>query len=265
MGIAERRSDAELIVAAGDDVAAFEELYRRHAERVLTYAAGRCATAEDVADVVAETFVRLLDVIDRYDPARGEPVAFLCGIAANAVRDVHRLRSRHRALVTRLGLAGRDLLDHDDIEQIDAAIDAARAAAGPVREAIEAVPSGERDVHCDQTYSERDIPLLPAHGDEALSIEGVLDFGTDDLVGDGTETVDGRDLVRLRLVSDEVDHVFLVDPTTHLPVQERITTAEGTTVGRYEYLPRTPANLAAAAAPPVPAGYTQVPPGTSTC
>jgi hypothetical protein len=120
-------------------------------------------------------------------------------------------------------------------------------------------------VHCDQTYSERDIPLLPAHGDEALSIEGVLDFGTDDLVGDGTETVDGRDLVRLRLVSDEVDHVFLVDPTTHLPVQERITTAEGTTVGRYEYLPRTPANLAAAAAPPVPAGYTQVPPGTSTC
>jgi RNA polymerase sigma-70 factor (ECF subfamily) len=143
MGIAEGANDVELLLTARSDAAAFEQLYRRYVRRVAGFAAGRCSCAEDVADVVAQTFARLLDVADRYDPGRAEPAAFVTAIAANVVHDVHRARARQHALVTKL--AGRDLLDADDIGRIDAAIDAARSA-GEVLDAVGRVPPGEQEM-----------------------------------------------------------------------------------------------------------------------
>jgi RNA polymerase sigma-70 factor (ECF subfamily) len=132
--------DARLLAAAVADIAAFEQLYDRYVYRVTAFAARRCASADDVADVVAQTFVRLLRVADRYDPARGDPAAFVLAIAANLARDQQRGIRRQRALVSRL--SGRDLLDADDTERIEAAIDAART--GPaMRAALDAVPDGE--------------------------------------------------------------------------------------------------------------------------
>jgi RNA polymerase sigma-70 factor (ECF subfamily) len=110
---------------------------------VTAFAAQRCANAEDVADVVAQTFIHLLGAAERYDPTRAAPAAFVLGIAANVVRDLHRSSARRRALVGRL--AGRDLLGDDDIERIETAIDAARAARALVG-ALDAVPTGEREV-----------------------------------------------------------------------------------------------------------------------
>jgi RNA polymerase sigma-70 factor (ECF subfamily) len=141
MQIVGEAGDAELLAAASTDMAAYEQLYRRYVRRVAAFAAARCSCAEDVADAVALTFVRLLDASGRYDPDRGEPAAFVFGIAANVVRDVHRRGSRQRALVSKL--AGRALLDEDDIERVDAAIDAARAA-GRVLDALDGVPAGEQ-------------------------------------------------------------------------------------------------------------------------
>jgi RNA polymerase sigma-70 factor, ECF subfamily len=141
MSSAEPVSDADLLAALPHDVAAFEAFYRRHVERVAAFAATRCDSAADVADVVGLTFVRLLDVADRYDPERGEPGAFVCGIAANAARQLRRTAARQRALVWKL--SGRDLLDDDDVDRIDAAIDAARAAPG-AEAAVEDVPDGEQ-------------------------------------------------------------------------------------------------------------------------
>jgi RNA polymerase sigma factor (sigma-70 family) len=135
--------DAELLAVAGRDVAAFEALYRRYVRRVAAYAARRCATADDVADVVAQTFVRLLLSAGRYDPDRGDPEAFVMAVAANAVRDLHRGTRRRGALVARL--SGAMLLDADDTARIDAAIDAARAAPA-ARAALDGVPPGEREV-----------------------------------------------------------------------------------------------------------------------
>jgi RNA polymerase sigma factor (sigma-70 family) len=143
MSNADAASDADLLAACQHDASAFEDLYRRYVRRVTGFAATRCSCAADVADVVAQTFVRLLDAAGNYDPARGEPAAFVLGVAANVARDVHRLKGRHRALVARL--AGRDLLDADDIERAEAAIDAARAA-GTVRDALGTVPAGEQDM-----------------------------------------------------------------------------------------------------------------------
>ena len=140
---ADETSDAELLVALPHDLAAFEAFYDRHFARVTAFAAKRCTSAEDVADVVAQTFVRLLDAAERYDPARAAPTAFTLGIAANVVRELYRRGARQRALAARL--TGRDLLDGDDIERIDAAIDAARAARA-LRPAIDAMPPGEQAV-----------------------------------------------------------------------------------------------------------------------
>jgi RNA polymerase sigma-70 factor, ECF subfamily len=137
----EGTSDADLLSAAAADVAAFEAFYRRYVRRVAAFAAGRCASADDVADVVAQTFVRLLAAARRYDPARAEPGPFVIGIAANVVRDLQRRQTRHRALVSRL--SGPALLGDDDIARAEAAIDAARAA-GRLGAAVDGAPPGEQ-------------------------------------------------------------------------------------------------------------------------
>jgi RNA polymerase sigma factor (sigma-70 family) len=143
MSMADRAGDAELLAAIPTDEAAFEAFYVRYFERVTAFAARRCSCAADVADVVAQTFVRLLSAAPRYDPARAQPAAFVFGITANVAHELHRSGARHRALVSKL--AGRELLDDDDIERIEAAIDAARAA-GAVTSALGEMPSGERVV-----------------------------------------------------------------------------------------------------------------------
>jgi RNA polymerase sigma-70 factor (ECF subfamily) len=140
---ADTASDADLLAALPDDVAAFETFYRRHVEQVAARAARRCGNADDVADVVALTFVRLLDVAPGFDPARGAPRSFLFGIADNVAREVRRTSARQRAVVWKL--TGRELLDGDDVERIDARIDAA-AAAGHVRAALGEVPAGEQQM-----------------------------------------------------------------------------------------------------------------------
>src|SRR5215470_3968638 len=140
---AEDRGDAELLAAAPTDPAAFEAFYRRHVRRVAAFAATRCAGVDDVADVVAQTFVRLLDAARRYDPDRAEPAAFVLGIAANVARDLQRRQARQRALVFRL--SGPALLDGDDTARIEEALDAARAAPA-LRAAVAAVPPAEQAV-----------------------------------------------------------------------------------------------------------------------
>lgn len=134
---------AELLAVSPRDPAAFEAFYRGHVRRVTAFAAQRCASAEDVADVVAETFARLLDAAERYDPSRSDPCSFLLGIAGNVVRDLYRRQTRHRALVFKL--SGRDLLHPDDIDRVEAALDAVRSADRVERVAT-VVPPGEEAV-----------------------------------------------------------------------------------------------------------------------
>ncbi|HEY8546826.1 MAG TPA: sigma-70 family RNA polymerase sigma factor [Acidimicrobiales bacterium] len=137
--------DAALLARASRDAAAFEAIYRRYVRRVTAFAARRCTRADDVADVVAQTFLRLIEAADRYDPARGEPAPFVLGIAANVAREVHRSHARTGALTARLAGTGRDLLDPDESERIEAAIDAAHQARG-LGEALDGISPAEQDV-----------------------------------------------------------------------------------------------------------------------
>jgi RNA polymerase sigma factor (sigma-70 family) len=135
--------DAALMARAIHEFEAFEVLYRRYVRRVAGFAARRCATAEDVADVVAQTFVRLLRSASRYDPGRGAVASFVFTIAESEVADHRRRARRQRDLVTRL--ATRDLLGADDIARIEAAIDAS-AAVADLEPALEALPAAENEV-----------------------------------------------------------------------------------------------------------------------
>lgn len=165
MSIARRATDAELLAAAPDDVVAYEEFYRSHVRRVTAFAAKRCSCAEDVADVVAVTFVRLLGAARRYDPARGEPAAFVMGIAANVIRDQVRRDVRQQALVSKLAV--RDRFDGDDVERIDAAISAAQVTAD-MSDALAAIPRGEQDMlrllACGRTQEQAAAELGISHG-----------------------------------------------------------------------------------------------------
>jgi RNA polymerase sigma factor (sigma-70 family) len=141
--IAGPTTDADLLGAAADDVAAFEAFYRRYVRRVMAFAARRCSSAEDAADVVAQTFARLPAAARRYDPMRAEPAAFLLGITMNVLRELQRRGARERALVSKL--SGRDLLDDDDVERIETAIDAARTSVD-LDAALATVPPREQEM-----------------------------------------------------------------------------------------------------------------------
>jgi hypothetical protein len=90
---------------------------------------------------------------------------------------------------------------------------------------------------------------------------------------DGTEEVDGKELIRIRheAMPDELGEMvpparsaLLVDPETYLPIVDRHYDVDGGLVceRRVEYLPRTPENLALVGMPAVPEGYRLVPPAS---
>jgi RNA polymerase sigma factor (sigma-70 family) len=132
--------EARLVARIPTDEAAFEAIYRRHVRRITAYAARRCTTPEDVADVVAQTFVRLLHRAGTFDPARGTVSSFLHALAASEVADLHRAGARRRRLADRV--AGRALLGDDDHTRLEQALDARRTLAG-LRPALADLAPGE--------------------------------------------------------------------------------------------------------------------------
>lgn len=132
--------DRRLLGRIADDVDAFEAVYRRYVGRITAFAVTRCASAADVGDVVAQTFVRLLRVADRYDPDRGDPSAYVFAVAAGVLRDHYRTTQRQRRLVHRV--AGAELLSDDELDRLESAIDAARLSPA-VEEAMDELSADE--------------------------------------------------------------------------------------------------------------------------
>src|SRR5882757_10078403 len=80
-GMNNHQSDRELLADLSTDRSAFELFYRRHVGRVIRFAARRLREPADVADLTAATFVEALTSAPSYDASRGEPEAWLLGIA----------------------------------------------------------------------------------------------------------------------------------------------------------------------------------------
>ncbi len=88
-------------VLAGDETA-WKTLYQESFAGLYAYVLWRCAGLRDAADeVVQETWLTAVRRIGRFDPARGGFAGWLCGIAANVLRN-HFRRERVRRSSGRL-------------------------------------------------------------------------------------------------------------------------------------------------------------------
>ncbi|HEY5052377.1 MAG TPA: sigma-70 family RNA polymerase sigma factor [Solirubrobacterales bacterium] len=76
----------------------FDELYRSSRDDVYSYAAGLLRDRTAAEDVTAAAFERAYRKRSRFDPRRGNPRAWLFGIARNAALDELRRRGRQAEL-----------------------------------------------------------------------------------------------------------------------------------------------------------------------
>ena len=117
---------------AGD--IAFERLYRSSRDDVYAYVAGLLRDAPAAEEVTAAAFERAYRKRNRFDPERGEPRAWLFGIARNAALDELRRRGRQAELVA----------EPADVETFGAAEHDEQRLA--VSEALERLDPGEREL-----------------------------------------------------------------------------------------------------------------------
>ena len=136
-------SDEDLLERARNESAAYAELYLRHVGKVTAFAVRRCSTPDQVADLVAAVWLEVIEAAHRYDPAKGQPVPWLLGIAANLAASDARRRQREREVARRLG--AQKVLDEDDYAALESQLDAVNIAT-ELRKAIKILPTGERAV-----------------------------------------------------------------------------------------------------------------------
>lgn len=123
------------------DPEAFETFYRRHVEAVTRFLARRVPDPHAVADLTAEVFLAVLDSAHTYRPGKGSEIAWLYGVARNTVLAERRRSAREMRATGRI--AGRRLLEADDISRLEDRIDA-ESPARRALEAMAALPEGDR-------------------------------------------------------------------------------------------------------------------------
>jgi RNA polymerase sigma factor (sigma-70 family) len=94
---------SETLVATAEEAPlaadlAFDRLYRSSRDDVYAYVAGLLRDAPAAEEVTAMAFERAYRKRNRFDPQRGEPRAWLFGIARNAALDELRRRGRQAEL-----------------------------------------------------------------------------------------------------------------------------------------------------------------------
>ncbi|GAA2660859.1 sigma-70 family RNA polymerase sigma factor [Streptomyces aculeolatus] len=136
-------SSGEAVRRIGTDPQAFEAFYRAHVDAVERFIARRVADPHRVADLTAEVFLATIESAEGYRPSRGAPIAWLYGVARNVLAGDRRRSARERDAGLRL--AGRRLVEADDIARLDERIDA-EAQARTLYEAMEQLPAHERAV-----------------------------------------------------------------------------------------------------------------------
>lgn len=127
--------------AARDPVAEFERIYRDNVDVVTAFFARRTTQAQTVADLTADTFVAAITSLATFDPRKGTARAWVLGIARRVFAAHCESMSRHQDQVSRL--AGRRDLEADQIEELEAKIDAQRTSR-QLFQALAAMPETDR-------------------------------------------------------------------------------------------------------------------------
>lgn len=159
------RSDADLLAAAArGDGEAYAVLFRRHVHSITAYAVRRCANSDEVADLVAETFMTALGAAGRYRPDTPTALPWLFGIAR---RVLYRQRRKAAGLARLRIKAGNAFPRYEGSEEeaISSAIDAARRQPA-IAAALDALPKGEREA----------LELVAYHGLTPSEAAVVLDI-----------------------------------------------------------------------------------------
>jgi RNA polymerase sigma-70 factor (ECF subfamily) len=136
------RSDGELLAAAPADPEAFGEFYARHERDVLRFFLHWTRSPEVAADLMAETFAVVFESLGAYRAERGEPRAWVFGIARKLLGRSVRAGRVEDETRRRLGLAPL-LVDDVALAVIEAlgddgtpAVDALAELSGLLREAV---------------------------------------------------------------------------------------------------------------------------------
>ncbi|MFY0405438.1 RNA polymerase sigma factor [Solicola sp. PLA-1-18] len=127
----------------GTDPDTFERFYREHLGAVERFVARRVDDPHTAADLVADTFLAVIESAGRFDPSSGSVRAWVFGIARNTVLMEHRQRSRRTRATDRAGRR-RDL-QPDAIENATARLDAQRQARDLYRR-LDTLSAGPRAV-----------------------------------------------------------------------------------------------------------------------
>lgn len=125
------------------DPDAFERFYREHVEAVQRFVARRVDDPYQAADLTADVFVAVIESAGSYRRSRGEPVAWLYGIARNVVADERRRNAKR--LRTSAEIRGRDLVSDDDLAALHERI-ARESASRILYQELNRLPAGERAV-----------------------------------------------------------------------------------------------------------------------
>jgi RNA polymerase sigma factor (sigma-70 family) len=139
----EHVSTADGLAGIAHDPVAFEAFYRRHVGAVTRFFARRVADPHLVADLTADVFVAVIGSASGYAPDRGSELGWLYGVARNVLASQRRRTAQELQATRRI--AGRRLLDDDDITRLEARIDA-ESAARSLHQAISRLPEKERAV-----------------------------------------------------------------------------------------------------------------------
>ncbi|NEA54388.1 RNA polymerase sigma factor [Streptomyces sp. SID13666] len=108
------------------DPVGFAVFYQQQFDTVLGFVTRRTDSPHLAADLTADIFLTALEQAHTYDARRGAPVAWLYGISRNVLAAHFRGSARERQATAQL--AGRRLLDDEDVSAIEGRIDAARDA-----------------------------------------------------------------------------------------------------------------------------------------
>ncbi|MEU6718548.1 RNA polymerase sigma factor [Nonomuraea sp. NPDC046802] len=126
-----------------EDPAAFKAFYLRHVDAVMRFVARRVSDPHLAADLTADIFLAAVDSAHTYVPGRGSEIGWLYGVARNVVSAQQRKTAREARASSRV--AGRRLMDDDDLVRMEERIDAERRMRGAL-EAMRGLPEGERAV-----------------------------------------------------------------------------------------------------------------------
>jgi RNA polymerase sigma factor (sigma-70 family) len=123
------------------DPEALSGFYLRHVEDIERFVARRVGDPHLAADLTADVFVAAVESAGSYRPSRGKPIAWLFGVARIVVAAERRRGAREGRAMLRV--AGRELLDDDDVVRMHARIDA-EAQARELHGALQRLPEAQR-------------------------------------------------------------------------------------------------------------------------